>query len=440
MNTKEMAKKTNETLLESEYYSILNGKDGRICRIHLQTRKMEYDMSIRMLTATLGHPNGRNSAWALLPAKMEYRPDILKVRYFSESEQMIMLNKYIPPKFREAAFWKLEGTEEIENTDKRIKTLEDLKDMPKCYVDYFKHLCNYDDASIQYVLDWLAVAVSRGKRNLTTLVLISTEGSGKGVFYDRILVNLFGERNTVHVKGKDALDSRFNSQFKDKQIVFLDEVEIKTSAAINRFKAFANPTLEIEQKGVDPTNEKNWANTLITSNDLDSISVGNGNRRYSIIHTTDIRLDALADEKGYGSVESLIEELEAESNIAELYQWLSGHMPNRNMNYAFESVKKTSEIKEASLAEWEILSLEILSEEYRKTDKITHITLKEVQERLQLKGVSKTPGRKVVDRFVKKFPKLFTMKWDSKANKLFIEIKGTYQPQIDVEHGTYGSI
>lgn len=66
------------------------------------------------------------------------------------------------------------------------------------------------------------------------------------------------------------------------------------------------------------------------------------------------------------------------------------------MNYAFESVKKTSEIKEASLAEWEVLSLEVLSEEYRKLERLTHITLKDLQERVVVAGASKKPGRKVL--------------------------------------------
>lgn len=437
----EHANKTLETLQCSEYYAIFNGRDGMIYRIHIPTRAHEW-VSQRHICTALGAPGNKKSSWYIIPAKMDYRPDIFKVRFFDHESQILTINKYAPPKYREGSFWGSEMEVAATKHEKVHKTLLDLPSMPKCYVDYLKHLCNNDDESLQYLLDWLAVAVDPSDRNITSLVLISPEGIGKGVLYDYLLTPLFGQKNVIQVKGKDALESRFNSQFLHKQIIFFDEVEVKTAAAINRFKVLANGRLEIEQKGQDPIEVKNWANTILTSNDLDSINVTAGNRRYSIIHTSDTRLDKMCEESEYKTVNALLSEIGNEANISSLYNWLIGHKPARNMNYAFASDKKANEIKEASLAEWELQALQYLTDRYLKvnsngTNTPAYVTMEHVQFDLSSQGTRHIPGRKIMSKLAKKFPSLMKLKWDNSNRKYFFEVFAPYNPKLDGEQGEY---
>lgn len=434
-------RKTMEILSESEYYAIVNEKDGRLYRVHLKTKNCE-QVSQKVLTTVLGHPGGKRQNWEILPARMDYRPDVFKIRFFDHENGMTVLNKYVPPIFMERDFWNPELEITDLKYDKTSKTLNDLADMPKCYVDYLSHLCNADNDSLQYLLDWLAVAVDPTVRNITSLVLISPEGIGKGVFYDYLLTPLFGQRNVVQVKGKDALESRFNSQFLHKQIIFFDEVEVKTTAAINRFKVLANPKLEIEQKGMDPFEAKNWANTILASNDLDAINVTAGNRRYSIIHTSDTRLDKMCEESNYKTVNALLSEIIDIKNIERLYLWLIGHQPARNMNYAFTSDRKATEIKEASLAEWELQTLQFLTDRFyavnpKDTQDPAYVSLEHVQVNLKDQNSRVVPGRKIMDRLAKKFPNLVKMKWDKTIRKYFFEVQAPYAPQVDAESGRY---
>lgn len=421
--------KTIKALMGSEYYSVLNGKDNKLFKVDITNKSAEW-VRLQFVMDILGRPGTRNSSWQVLPARTAYRPDIPKVRFFDETQQMTCLNLYQPPGYRELNYWDVKALNVANSIEKTTKTIEDFKQLPKSYVTYLSHLCNYDDASLSYLLDWLSVAVDQNNRNITSLVLISAEGTGKGVFFDYILTPLFGHTNVVQVKGKDALESRFNNQFMNKQIIFFDEVEVKTTAAINRFKVLANPTIEIEAKGQDPFNVKNWANTILTSNDLDSINLSAGNRRYSIIHTTDKRLDETASMSEFETVGALVEDMQKEANIKTLYDFLSSHKPAHSMNYAFESKSKSSEIKEASLSEWELQALQIAADEFYKTNQECEIYLTDLQEKLFLSGTMKKPGRKVVERLCKKFPTLLSYKWDNINKKIKIKITGAYEPQF----------
>lgn len=432
---KEEVRSTYDTLIESEYYGIVSESDTKVFRIHRATKKTEL-CNKKTIEQFLGSAGSKRARWEIIPARYDYRPDKLKLCYFDSEFRMSVVNRYVPPLHLEQGFWNDE--QPLSPPNRTFKSVEEFNNAPKCYVDYFTHLCNNDNDSLQYFIDWLSIAIRSDIRNITSLVLISSEGTGKGVLYDYVLLPLFGSDNTVQVKGHDALDTRFNNAFMNKQIVFLDEVEIKKTNAINRFKAFANPKLEIEQKGKDTILVKNWANTILTSNDLDAISVGIGNRRYSIIHTTDKRLDEMCAESDYKNVASLVECLENPENIRLLYNWLSTHQPSRNMNYAFESAAKASEIKEASLAEWELQTLNIFSEEFAKTNKTTHMYHFDLKERLLNSGVSRLPGSKIIKKLTQKFPNLVTQKWDNKTRKIFFEIKGVYEPAVEVEQGEYG--
>jgi hypothetical protein len=224
--------------------------------------------------------------------------------------------------------------------------------------------------------------------------------------------------------------------------VFFDEVEVKTTAAINRFKVLANPKLEIEQKGMDPFEAKNWANTILASNDLDAINVTAGNRRYSIIHTSDIRLDQMCEESSYKTVSVLLSEIINKQNIERLYLWLKGHQPARNMNYAFTSDKKATEIKEASLAEWELQTLQFLTDRFYAVNKNdtqdpAYVSLEHIQVNLKDQNSRVVPGRKIMDRLAKKVPQLMKMKWDKSIRKYFFEVIAPYAPQVDAEAGKY---
>lgn len=426
---------TVRTLIQCEYFSVINRDSDEIIRINAQAGVWE-EAKKSTITNVIGKPNNHNSSWRINLAKLEYRPDIPFYKFMSTSEAMVVLNAYRPPEYLKDAFWGNSAAGSLSPNGGAIRSQFDLFKLPDAYKFFFNHLTSSDQDSFDYLIDWLAFAINPNKRNLTTLVLISKPGTGKGVFYDCVLQPLFGVSNAVLLRGQDSLKSRFNASYANKRLIFFDEAQLTDQEALNRFKAFANTTIEIEQKGKDPTYIKNWANTVLAANELNAIYIEPGDRRFSVIDVADQRLDAALNGTKWPNVAELRAELEEPDNIRALYEALIEYMPTRNMNYAFTSAKRASEIKEAGLTEWERAALDYLSDLYAKGRR--SVLLEEVQrfikERADLRSV---PGRVKFARLFETYPNIGTLKFDAKQRKLFIEILGSYSPIIGVAQGSF---
>jgi len=412
-----------KTLQDSEYYQCIGMRPEELIRIHQSTSTWEY-VHKGTISTFLGKPGEKDSYWKVYPARTEYRPDLGVYKYQSSEQLFTILNSYRPPIFLLDYFWK--GQADAHTIEQRFIELDEWsKLLPKPHLDFFTHLCNDDKESLSYLMDWLSFAVNPSTRNLTTLVLIAKQGIGKGVFFDSILEPLFGATNVVMVKGQDSLRSRFNAPYMNKRLIFFDEAVVKDDEVINRLKSFANSMLEIEQKGKDPIYVKNWANTCLASNDLNSLRIDSDDRRFSIIDTTDKRLDVMVEEKGYGNVEALRLRLADIGNIKSLHYLLMTHKPTRNMNYTFTTNKKTAKIKEASLHSWQLFTLEYLTELYKKNTK--RISLKQLQDKIltENEGLRAAPGRIQIEALLKDYPHVGCIRRD-RTYKRFVKIIGEY--------------
>jgi hypothetical protein len=428
------------TLNNSQFYELLEGKSDELIMItpHLQKfRTVNRTVVNRQLTKLI---KGLKNKKGLIPAVAikAYRPDVECFKFYDPIEGIITLNEYRPPSYLNNNFWIKNEAEYETILDKKLEksynppeTWNEL--IPKIYLDFFNHLCSNNKESLEYLIDWMAVAVDPTMRNLTTLVLIAKQGVGKGVFFESILRFLFGEHNSVQLRGQDALESRFNQSFANKRIIFLDEVQLKDTRALNRFKMFANVTMEIEQKGKDPIYVKNWANTLIAANDLDAIKLEQDDRRFSILQVTNTRLEEFcAQHDQYKTVQELRANLENLNNIKDLYNFLISHKPERVMSYAFNSIAKVDEIKDAGLAEWERAALEICDSSYKEGYRT--LTMINLQSLLKGRnGLMQVPGRIKIKALFNAFKNVATFKQDSNTGEYFLKLNGIYESAFSVD-------
>lgn len=445
MNDKKALAANLNTLQESQYFALLDGDSGMISMVNT---RLKYFRQVRkavvkdFLTQTMRQEKGKNkqkkNPMVILPAGKAYRPDINCYKFLDPNEQLIMLNEYRPPSYLDNEFW-ITNESEYENIinkklEREYKAPETWNELiPKIYLDFFNHLCSNNQESLEYLIDWMSVAVDPTMRNLTTLVLIAKQGVGKGVFFESVLQPLFGEHNSVQLRGQDALESRFNQSFANKRIIFLDEVQLKDTRALNRFKMFANVTMEIEQKGKDPIYVKNWANTLIAANDLDAIKLEQDDRRFSILQVTNRRLEEFcAQHDLYKTVQGLRANLENLNNIKDLYNFLISHKPERVMSYAFNSIAKVDEIKDAGLAEWERAALEICDSSYKEGYRT--LTMSNLQSLLKSRnGLMQVPGRIKIKNLFNAFKNVATFKQDSNTGEYFLKLNGTYESVFNVD-------
>lgn len=301
------------------------------------------------------------------------------------------------------------------------RTIPKVVELPKVYDTFFKHLTDGNVESYEYLLDWLGTALKG--RNYTILTAIGEEGIGKGIF-GAILEKLFGTENFVKVRD-DVFKSKFNGPLLNKRLVYIDEVSISDDQAHNRLKDVVNEKLEIERKGRDAEYVDNYANFYLSSNIMNAIKPGPGDRRFSILELTEKKLTAT-------DLVSTISEMYKQDNINQLAFYLMGREVKRDMLVPFRS-QRFDEIIEAGLTDWE--SWLVFTWTALNIDK--EVEISEVQNAIVDKfgRYHSPPGRRKIEALAKKYPQYFKVKKRNGGNTQNIQVIGSPIDFSDTKEG-----
>ncbi len=260
-----------------------------------------------------------------------YEPHTPSVYIDIDGEQHF--NMYRPAKWREEYFYN--------------KTSPAPSNVPHLYHEFFMHLVNNDILSYEYLIKWLANSLVT--RNYCYLVTIGDMGIGKGLLY-QICGGLHGEGNHEQIEGDKFLTTGFNSDLENKTLFYINEIPPVDEKGANRLKVMVEPTIRIEGKGKDAKYVTNHINLMISSNDLSSLPIPKGDRRYSIITLNTVATrDWKQDHDAW--VEALVK---TPANIAELGRYLLNVKVNANeMIHPFKSAEQVRKIKSTQLLDWE---------------------------------------------------------------------------------------
>jgi hypothetical protein len=318
----------------------------------------------------------------IYPAQFTYNP--MEATRLYRTGLDWFYNTYQPPTWYEEIFYS-NGKREV---FQRI-------DMPEMYKTFFSHLVKDHEGSYAYVLSWLANAMRF--RNYCVLTAIGSQGIGKGVLGE-IMRLLVGEKN-FHTSDTRLITKDFNKQFKNKRIVFCDEIQILKIEHVNKFKALINDMIEIEGKGENAVESKNYASIYIASNNFDSIRLTDDDRRFSIIELTD---EKLINRMSTEEINNLIEP----GNIKQLAEYLWRLPINKDaMKTPFKS-SRTDEVRLAGLKDWE----EWLFDDYSVDNADKTVELKNVSEAVEAEFGSKfKPSRRALKKLQEVYPKKFTL-------------------------------
>lgn len=174
-------------------------------------------------------------------------------------------------------------------------------------------ICGGNPDIIRYVWAWLADIIQRpGNKPGVAIALKGGKGVGKGMFAQPIL-KILG-RHAIQIQSRDLFIGRFNGHMADKVFVFLDEAYWHgDKAAEGKLKGFiTEPTLPIEQKGIDAYTVDSFHRVLIASNEAHVVPAGMDERRFLVLDVKDDRqqdkayFGALAQEMKNGGVEALM--------------------------------------------------------------------------------------------------------------------------------------
>jgi hypothetical protein len=269
-----------------------------------------------------------------------FDPYTLKSLFIRESKTGSIttwhVNYYVAPRWRFLdAPPKLEGF---------IKTLID-------------HLFPNEDEK-EFVLDWLHYAIVN--RNDTVLCLIGARGTGKGILLKDIMGVLIGE-DYREIVNQEILTDKFNAAFKNRRYIFFDEVNVSGDRELNKFKAFCNTTIALEEKGQDSETIDNFTSLGLSSNDKKDFRAEPQERRFSVPEITE---RALLDLMTEDEVESFCKRIIEPGNleIASFGNFLIQRKPKNSSRKPLKG-KYFFNLCKLSMPEWKTYIIEYLINE-----------------------------------------------------------------------------
>lgn len=184
------------------------------------------------------------------------------------------------------------------------------------------------------VLDWLHYAIVR--RNGSILCLAGPRGTGKSLLM-MVLSYLVGNDYSEYVN-KEILEEKFNSAFKDKRLIIFEEVEVTSSTAVNKLKAFANNRISVEEKGRDSETIDNYTSMAILLNDVSQLRIDAQDRRFSVPEVAQHDLRKCISEKAIQDfVDRLEDTEEVFEEVAAFGEWLIKRRPTRSHMHAIKN-------------------------------------------------------------------------------------------------------
>lgn len=235
----------------------------------------------------------------------------------------------------------------LEQLYRHDKPLPVVTEVPEIYHRFLMHLVAADDASYNYILDWLAISLQA--RNIAFLTTIGASGIGKG-FLARIIDALHGHDHSVMVEFS-TIQSNFNHLTSEKTFVYYNEANRMTEKDKARMKMQNEEKQRVEQKGVDAETVKNYSNIYISSNNMDALQLDAKDRRFSIVNLTETRLESVFTQE---EIHSLAPE---EGQTFEHLNQFGYYLMQRKYNplHRQDSFKseQTKRIKDAAAYDWE---------------------------------------------------------------------------------------
>jgi hypothetical protein len=159
------------------------------------------------------------------------------------------------------------------------------KTMPKEIARVLMHALGNDQATFNHFVNWLATVLQTRDRTRTAWVLHGTEGTGKGIFVNRVLRQILGTHLTSRRMAE--LNERYNHYMVGALMVFIDEIQTRSleneSGVMADMRNFITeemvPIRQMYANGVEVRNYSNW---IFSSNMPDPISIKKGDRRFNI--------------------------------------------------------------------------------------------------------------------------------------------------------------
>lgn len=145
----------------------------------------------------------------------------------------------------------------------------------------------------EHFLNWLAVIFQTHRKTRTAWILHGTQGTGKGILFERIIQPLLSPRYTRHLLA-NSLSSDFNGWQEHKLFAFIDEIEVDLFEKKSKVESFLKdlvvaPIDKIHRKGQDEYEAPSYINLMFGSNKPHMIVIPSNDRRFNVATYQSVR-------------------------------------------------------------------------------------------------------------------------------------------------------
>lgn len=148
------------------------------------------------------------------------------------------------------------------------------------------HIIGENEEAYDRFLNTLAIKAQYRERSGTAWVMHGKQGTGKGVFLNKILKPLFGDAYCI-LKNTDELESQFNGYMEQALFLWIDESQVTESRRVDileaKLKTFiSEPTMSVRKMHTLPYIVLNYMDIIFTSNKGDAVVISPDDRRYNV--------------------------------------------------------------------------------------------------------------------------------------------------------------
>jgi phage/plasmid-associated DNA primase len=158
------------------------------------------------------------------------------------------------------------------------------------------HVLGNGDQEFERFINWLAYIFQTRKKAKTAWVLGGVPGTGKGLFYSKVLRPLFGSEH-VPMRALQSIEEHFNLYMRNSIFLIVDEFHMASSSlgamkiADKLKNQITEDTITIRAMRTNQVEVPNFTNFIFLTNRNDAVKIENGDRRYNIPPRQEFRLE-----------------------------------------------------------------------------------------------------------------------------------------------------
>ena len=156
-----------------------------------------------------------------------------------------------------------------------------------------------DGEVLEHFLNWLAYIYQRREKPGTAWLLHGTQGTGKNLFFSRILAPIFGGDYCI-TSPLDALEDQFNQHLETSVFCLFNESDISTTSSQRKVMDRLNELITDDPISIRPMRgmrykARSFTSCIINSNRNVAIEVARNDRRFNVAPRQEVSLGVLSD-------------------------------------------------------------------------------------------------------------------------------------------------